>query len=349
MIRSDTIQITPEILALIARINEFKGAWRAMETLAPERLMALRRAATIESIGSSMRIEGSKFTDLEAEQLLSRREIRTFATQDEQEAAGYAELVEWVFSSWQHIPLAESSIKQLHRDLLAYSEKNAWHRGRYKTTSNDVTDFDESGAETGVIFQTATPFDTPRLMSELVSWAREERTAGRLHPLLIIALCVVVFLEIHPFQDGNGPLSRVLTTLLLLQSGYSYVQYSSLESLIEQNKEAYYLALCQTQGTIRTNTPNWQPWLVFFLRSLAEQVTRLERKVEREKMVLASLPDLSLKIVEFAREHGRITIGEAIKLTGASRNTLKQHFRGLVERGHLSQYGSGRGVWYELR
>ena len=349
MIRSDTIQITPEILALIARINEFKGAWRAMETLAPERLMALRRAATIESIGSSMRIEGSKFTDLEAEQLLSRREIRTFATQDEQEAAGYAELVEWVFSSWQHIPLAESSIKQLHRDLLAYSEKNAWHRGRYKTTSNDVTDFDESGAETGVIFQTATPFDTPRLMSELVSWAREERTAGRLHPLLIIALCVVVFLEIHPFQDGNGPLSRVLTTLLLLQSGYSYVQYSSLESLIEQNKEAYYLALCQTQGTIRTNTPNWQPWLVFFLRSLAEQVTRLERKVEREKMVLASLPDLSLKIVEFAREHGRITIGEAIKLTGASRNTLKQHFRALAERGHLSQYGSGRGVWYELR
>src|SRR5690242_18658004 len=299
MIRSDTIQITPEILALIARINEFKGAWRAMETLAPERLMALRRAATIESIGSSMRIEGSKFTDLEAEQLLSRREIRTFATQDEQEAAGYAELVEWVFSSWQHIPLAESSIKQLHRDLLAYSEKNAWHRGRYKTTSNDVTDFDESGAETGVIFQTATPFDTPRLMSELVSWAREERTAGRLHPLLIIALCVVVFLEIHPFQDGNGPLSRVLTTLLLLQSGYSYVQYSSLESLIEQNKEAYYLALCQTQGTIRTDTPNWQPWLAFFLRSLAEQITRLERKLEHEKQVLTSLPDLSLKIVEF--------------------------------------------------
>jgi len=169
-----------------------------------------------------------------------------------------------------------------------------------------------------------------------------------LHPLLIVALFVVVFLEIHPFQDGNGRLSRALTTLLLLQSGYTYVPYSSLESVIELNKEAYYLALRQTQGTIRTATPNWQPWLVFFLQSLAEQVRRLEKKIDREKRVLAALPDLSLQIVEFAREHGRVTIGDAIKLTGVSRNTLKQHFRKLVELRHLIQHGSGRGVWYGL-
>jgi Fic family protein len=141
----------------------------------------------------------------------------------------------------------------------------------------------------------------------------------------------------------------VLTTLLLIDSGYVYVPYSSLESVIELNKEAYYLALRQTQGSIRTDAPNWQPWLVFFLRSLAEQVRRLEKKIEREKIVLAALPDLSLQIVEFVREHGRITIGEAIKLTGVSRNTLKQHFRNLVERGHLNQQGGGRGVWYELK
>ena len=150
-------------------------------------------------------------------------------------------------------------------------------------------------------------------------------------------------------QDGNGRLSRVLTTLLLLQSGYAYVPYSSLESVIEQNKEAYYLALRQTQVTIRTDVPDWQPWLSFFLTSLAEQVKRLARKVEREKIVLATLPNLSLQIVEFAREHGRITIGEATKLTGANRNTLKQHFRALVEQSHLNQQGSGRGAWYELR
>ena len=186
-------------------------------------------------------------------------------------------------------------------------------------------------------------------MAELVVWVNQERETARLHPLLITALCVVVFLEIHPFQDGNGRLSRVLTTLLLLQAGYAYVPYSSLESVVEQSKEAYYLALRQTQSTIRTESPNWQPWLVFFLRSLSEQVRRLEKKVEREKIVLAAMPELSLQIVEFAREHGRVTIGEAIKLTGVSRNTLKQHFRALVERGTLSQHGSGRGVWYDLR
>jgi Fic family protein len=186
-------------------------------------------------------------------------------------------------------------------------------------------------------------------MMELVAWVNQERETARLHPLLIIALCVVVFLEIHPFQDGNGRLSRVLTTLLLLQAGYAYVPYSSLESVIEQSKEAYYLALRQTQGTIRTEAPDWQPWLVFFLRSLAEQVRRLEKKVEREKIVMAVMPELQRQIVEFAREHGRVTIGQAVKLTGASRNTLKQHFRALVQRGKLDQHGSGRGVWYGLR
>jgi len=349
MFRSDILQITPEILSLIARIDEFKGAWRALGTLAPDRLSALRRVATIESIGSSTRIEGSKLSDREVEKLLSNLEIKTFATRDEQEVAGYAELMDLVFSAWQDIPCNENHIKQLHQILLRHSEKDARHRGSYKTHSNSVAAFDENGAQIGIVFETASPFDTPRLMAELVAWVARERDKAQLHPLLMVAIFVVVFLEIHPFQDGNGRLSRVLTTLLLLQSGYSYVPYSSLESVIETNKEAYYLALRQTQGTIRTDAPDWQPWVLFFLRSLAEQVRRLEKKVEREKIVLAVLPDLSLRIVEFAREHGRVTIGDAIRLTGVSRNTLKQHFRRLVERGHLNQHGRGRGVWYSLR
>lgn len=349
MFRSDTIKITPEILGLIAKIDEFKGAWRALGTLAPDRLSALRRVATIESIGSSTRIEGSKLSDRDVERLLSNLTIQSFATRDEQEVAGYAELMDLVFASWQDIPLTENHIKQLHQILLRHSEKDDWHRGTYKTNPNSVAAFDENGTQIGIVFQTASPFDTPRLMTELVHWVNEERELHRLHPILVTALCIVVFLEVHPFQDGNGRLSRVLTTLLLLQAGYAYVPYSSLESVVEQNKEAYYLALRQTQQTIRTESPDWQPWLLFFLRSLTEQVRRLEVKVEREKIVLASLPELSLRIVEFAREHGRVTIGDAIKLTGASRNTLKQHFRALVERGHLNQHGSGRGVWYSLR
>jgi Fic family protein len=349
MIHSDTIQITPEILGLVAGIDEFKGAWRALGTLAPDRLSALLRVATIESIGSSTRIEGSKLSDRDVERLLSNLQIQKFSTRDEQEVAGYAKVMEMVFTSWQDIALTENHIKQLHRDLLIHSERDAWHRGSYKTSTNSVVAFDEHGKQLGVVFETATPFDTPRLITELVTWFVEARGAGRVHPLLLIGMWAVVFLEIHPFQDGNGRLSRVLTTLLLLQSGYAYVPYSSLESVVEQSKEAYYLALRQTQGTIRTETPNWQPWLQYFLRALAEQVTRLNRKIEREKLVLAALPDLSLQIVEFAREHGRVTMGDAIRLTGSSRNTLKQHFRALVGRGYLNQQGSGRGVWYELR
>ena len=349
MLRSDTLQITPEILNLIARIDEFKGAWRALGTLAPDRLSALRRVATIESIGSSTRIEGSKLSDREVEKLLSNLAIQSFKTRDEQEVVGYAELMDLVFSSWRDIPFNENHVKQLHQILLRHSEKDSRHRGQYKANSNSVAAFDENGVQIGIVFETASPFDTPRLMAELDAWVNGERDKAQLHPLLIIAIFVVEFLEIHPFQDGNGRLSRVLTTLLLIQAGYAYVPYSSLESVIELNKEAYYLALRQTQGSIRTDAPNWQPWLVFFLRSLAEQVRRLEKKVEREKIVLGALPELSLQIVEFAREHGRVTIGDAIKLTGVSRNTLKQHFRNLVEHGHLNQQGSGRGVWYELK
>jgi len=233
--------------------------------------------------------------------------------------------------------------------LLGYSQKDERHRGNYKTHSNSVAAFDENGVQVGIVFETATPFDTPRLMAELVAWVNEEREKAHLHPLLVIAIFVVVFLEIHPFQDGNGRLSRALTTLLLLQAGYAYVPYSSLESVIEADKETYYLALRQTQGTIRSDVPNWQPWLMFFLRSLGKQVQRLEKKVEREKIVLAALPALSLQIVEFAREHGRITMTEAIKLTGSNRNTLKPHLRNLTERGHLEQHGSGRGAWYGLK
>ena len=348
MINTTSITITPELLALVAEIDEFKGAWRALGTLAPERLSALRRVATIESIGSSTRIEGSRLSDRDVERLLTNLEIKAFATRDEQEVAGYAEVMETVFAAWQDLAFTENHIRQLHRDLLIYSEKDAWHCGSYKTTPNSVTAFDEAGKQIGIVFETASPFDTPRRMEELISWLGVARTERQLHPLLIVAVFVVVFLEIHPFQDGNGRLSRVLTTLLLLQAGYAYVPYSSLESVIEQSKEGYYLALRQTQGTIRADLPDWQPWLRFFLRALQQQMRRLADKVEREKLLLAAMPELALRIVDHARDHGRVTMGDAVKLTGASRNTLKEHLRMLVEHRHLMQHGVGRGTWYSL-
>lgn len=333
---------------MVAEIDEFKGAWRAIGTLAPERLKALRFVATVESIGSSTRIEGGKLTDREVEMLLRNLEVGRFGSRDEQEVAGYAETMETIFHAWGDIPITENHLKQLHRDLLRHSDKDERHRGKYKTLRNDVAAFDGEGNMMGVVFETASPFDTPQRMEELVAWLNEAREIGRLHPLLTTAIFIVVFLEIHPFQDGNGRLSRILTTLLLLQAGYLYLPYSSLESVIEQSKEGYYIALRQTQSTIRHSTPDWQPWLLYFLRALQQQKRRLEVKIEREKNALLVLPELAMKILDYARDHGRVTTRDMVREAGASPNTLKAVFQSLVKKGLLTRHGAGRGIWYGL-
>jgi len=345
-ISTASLVITPQMLSLIAEIDEFKGAWRALGTLAPDRLSALRRVATIESIGSSTRIEGSKLSDNDVERLLSNVEVRHFDTRDEQEVAGYAEVMETIFTSFDAIAPTENHIKQLHRDLLAHSSKDARHRGDYKTNTNHVSAFDADGKEIGVVFETATPFDTPRLIAELVEWVNETLDQRQLHPLLVTAIFIVVFLEIHPFQDGNGRLSRVLTTLLLLRSGYAYVPYSSLESVIEASKEGYYLGLRRTQGTIRSEAPAWEPWIIYFLQSLRQQKTRLEVKIARERLMVERLPELAVQILELAKAHGRITNSQIVDVTGANRNTVKKHLQMLVSANHLSQHGSGKATWY---
>jgi Fic family protein len=343
-----SVRITPEILSLIAEIDEFKGAWRAIGRIAPERLSSLRRVATIESVGSSTRIEGARLTDREVEKLLANIRLGSFTTRDEQEVAGYAEVMETIFNAYEAISFTENHIRQLHRDLLAHSTKDERHRGTYKNLSNNVEAFNEQGESLGIVFETASPFDTPRRMNELLAWLDEQGREKRLHPLLVVAIFVVVFLEIHPFQDGNGRLSRILTTLLLLRAGYAYVPYSSLESIIEQSKESYYISLRRTQGTIRSTEPDWNPWIEFFLRALHRQKTRLEKKMERERIILADMPELSVTLLELAREHGRITVAEAARITDASRHTIKDHLKALVDQGHLVLHGAGRGAWYGL-
>ena len=347
-IRTNTLTITREVLKLISEIDQFKGAWAAIGRISPARLTALRRVATIESIGSSTRIEGSKLSDTEVERLLAGLEVTAFASRDEEEVAGYAEVMETIFTHWEDIALTENLIKQLHRDLLQYSSKDERHRGEYKTHNNHVEAFGPDGENLGIVFETATPFETPRLVAELVDWTQRNLEGGDLHPLMSIALFIVVFLEIHPFQDGNGRLSRILTTLLLLRSGYAYVPYSSLESVIEQRKDTYYLALRQTQLTIRTESPDWQPWLVYFLQSLQQQKVQLEKKIEHERLILGDLPELSVKILELCRNHGRVTVAEVTKVTGVSRNTIKDHIKALTRAEHLEQHGAGRGTWYSL-
>ena len=343
------INITQELLMLIAEIDEFKGKWRALNTLAPDRLAALRKIATIESVGSSTRIEGARLSDRQVQELLSNIGSQSFTTRDEQEVAGYAEVMDSIFASWESIPFSENYIKQFHKMLLKYSPKDERHRGEYKKFSNSVQAFDVDGNNLGIIFETTSPFDTPRQMTEIVAATAERLLAPTIHPLLTIGIFIVTFLAIHPFQDGNGRLSRILTTLLLLKAGYGYVPYSSLESIIEESKEGYYLALRQTQGTLNSaQTPNWEPWLLFFLRVLQRQKNRLQTKLDTEKIMASTLPLLSVRILELAKEHGRVTTQSIELVTGESRSTIKARLKQLTTDRLLVRYGNGRSTWYGL-
>jgi Fic family protein len=340
-----SLTITPEFLRLISEIDEFKGQWKSLSTLAPEKLAILKRIATIESIGSSTRIEGSKLSDSEVEELLGRLELKSFISRDEQEVAGYAQTMEAIFDSYSTIHFTENYIKQLHSMLLRHSNKDERHRGEYKKLSNNVEAFDPDGKSLGIIFETASPFETPQRMQELVAWTREALDDGAWHPLIVIGLFIVVFLEIHPFQDGNGRLSRILTTLLLLKAGYVYAPYSSLENLVESSKESYYIALRRTQRTLKNDEPNFEPWLRFYLLSLKGQKDRLLSKISIEPQIEGLHPD-SLKILEEARRNARITTGQAERLTSAPRPTVKSRLNELVRRGLLVKQGKGRGSWY---
>lgn len=338
--------ITPELLRLVAEIDEFKGRWETLGNLAPERLSALKRVATIESVGSSTRIEGVKLQDDAIERLLSGLDFSSFDSRDEQEVAGYADLMELIFESATDIPLTENAILQLHGVLLKYSPRDEHHRGKYKKLPNNVEAFDVDGRSVGIIFETATPFDTPRLMQGLIARTNKALQGNEHHPLLIIALFIVRFLAIHPFQDGNGRLSRALTTLLLLRAGYRYVPYSSLERIVEDSKDDYYLALRRAQATLDEDESHLMDWITFFVRALHRQKEVLERKVEREKL-MAPLAPLSEKLLEIVAEHGRVTVREAAVLTEANRNTIKDHLTKLVVAGRMVRRGRGRGTWYE--
>lgn len=347
--REPRITVGQDLLQLIAEIDEFKGKWQALKTMSPERLQQLRKVATIESVGSSTRIEGAKLSDAQVETLLSDLTSTSFKTRDEQEVAGYAEAMDLVFQAHEDLHLTENHIRQLHQQLLRHSNKDDRHRGEYKTVPNHVVAKDAQGKEIGVVFETATPFDTPREMEALVRWASKAFDEAAMHPLLITAVFNVVFLAIHPFQDGNGRLSRILTTLLLLRAGYEYVPYASLESVVEENKELYYKALRRTQTTLKDEAPDWEPWLGFFLRCLKKQKSNLAKKVEQEKAISdTSLPLLSLQVLELFQEHERLTIAQMVEMTGGNQNTLKVRLRELVNEGRIKRHGKARATWYSL-
>ncbi|MCL2101529.1 MAG: Fic family protein [Fibromonadales bacterium] len=346
MLNMKNIKITPQMLAQIAEIDEFKGTWTASAHLKTEQLKVLKRVSTIESIGSSNRIEGNKLSDAEVEELLSRLDRKSFKSRDEEEVAGYAELMNVIFDDYPVIPLSENYIKQLHKILLQYVSKDERHRGEYKKLSNSVAAYDIDGKQIGIIFETATPFDTPRLMEELVEWARKNLNDPFLHPLLVIGVFIVHFLAIHPFQDGNGRLSRVLTAMLLLKKGYAYVPYSSIESIIETSKERYYLALRRTQKNIWGSEVDYEPWLSFFLTILQKQKRHLESKIEVMTKDNSKLGKNARAVLMLFDKRPEWNVPETAKTLELNINTAAKTVKKLVEDGYLTKHGTTKGAWY---
>ncbi|SMN16929.1 filamentation induced by cAMP protein Fic [uncultured Candidatus Thioglobus sp.] len=343
-----TLNITPELLKIITEIDEFNGGWKVQNNLNPDFLTHLRHVATIESIGSSTRIEGSKLTDNEIESLLSEVTKQSFTHRDEQEVVGYSEIMETIFSNFEHIEISENYIKQLHIILLRHSNKDVRHRGEYKKHSNSVEAFDELGKSLGVVFETTSAFDTPQKMQELVYWTKESLSDKSHHPLIVIAIFNLVFLAIHPFQDGNGRLSRGLVSLLMLKSGYGYIPYSSLESIVEKNKDGYYLALQRTQKTLKLKT-DWLPWLNFFFRSLKRQKDHLQTKTNNAEKY-SHLAQESVIIMQHLDKYNRITIADASSLiTTISKPSIKNRLSELVKLGLIVRNGKARGTWYSKK
>jgi Fic family protein len=333
-----------EATRLLGEIDELKGHWRKLGEIRAERLASLRQITTIESAGSSTRIEGAHLSDDEVACVLQGLEVDSFRSRDEEEVRGYAELLQTIFDHYEDLPPTENHLKQLNKILLGYSEKDAWHRGEYKKHENHLEARHPDG-RIEVIFRTATPFDTPRLMAELLDATNRAFEERSIHPLFTIAHFVVAFLAIHPFQDGNGRLSRALTSLLMLRAGYEYVPYASVERVIEDNKTDYYLALRESQQAMAADPSAYGRWLIFFLRVLRTQKQVLEGKLEVERSILR-ISGVQLAVLEYVEKHGRATTPEIATALRIADRSVRYHLSMLVERKLIAAHGEKRGRYY---
>lgn len=329
---------------ILGELDEFKGHWRRLSELNEERLERLRQVTTIESTGASTRIEGAELSDSDVAKVLQGLTSDSFRARDESEVLGYGELHTLIFESHAELALTENHILQLHGILLRHSAKDDRHRGQYKTLPNDVEATHPDGRREA-IFRTASPFDTPRLMRELVDNTNAAFDAEELHPIVVIACFVVNFLAIHPFQDGNGRLSRALTTLLMLRSGYKYVPYTSLERVVEENKAAYYAALRSSQTAMKEDPTRFGAWLAFFLAALRTQKRNLQSKLDLEGSMLR-LSAAQEQILTAVRRMGRSTSFELAHSLGIPYRSVRYHLDSLVKRGLVEAHGERKGRFY---
>ncbi|MEZ4984115.1 MAG: Fic family protein [Saprospiraceae bacterium] len=335
---------------VIEAIDGYSRTWKVQQHLGKDQLRELQHLAAVQSIGSSNRIEGNRMSDEEIARLIQHLQIQQLSSRDEQEVIGYYNALEIIQEQYEDLELSETLIKALHKELLRYSEKDMHHRGAYKSLSNQVVATDETG-EQRIIFQTTDPALTPSAMEKAVAWYRESRSNNRYHALIRIGAFVYEFLTIHPFQDGNGRMSRLLTTLLLLQEGYEFILYASLERVIEEDKAGYYKALMAAQRHRGSEEEEIGRWLYYLLNAIRQLTGRLE---EDERLMVEEPAGLYInsrqrKVLDFIRREGELAVREIdALLPDTSRNTLKYDLRKLTDEGLLAQRGKGRGTVYTL-
>jgi len=337
--------IPQDIWLKITQIEAIKGKWEGSTKLSPQILGRLKKSVLVTSTGASTRIEGSKLSDEDIEKMLRGISIQKFSNRDEQEVQGYYELLQNVFDSWESVVFSESCIKHFHKELLKYVEKDVVHRGEYKKKENAVEMINEAGDSVGILFETAKAFLTPKEMFELVDWTKKALEQKTYHPLLVVANFLVEFLNIHPFEDGNGRLSRILTNLLLLKQGYAYMPYVSHEKLVEDNKPEYYLALRKSQKTLRTEKPDISPWLNFFLGILLMQ-SQTAMQLFTQTNIETLLSPKQLVIWNYLEKVSETTPREISAKTRVPRPTINQVINKLLGMKMIERLGQGATTRY---
>jgi len=347
--------IPSEIWSKIIQIDELKGQWIAGARLSPQVLSRLKRSVLITSTGASTRIEGARLSDEDIEKLMRGIDIQKFTDRDKQEAKGYFELLENIFNSWKSLKFSESAIKHFHRELLKDVKKDEPHRGEYKKIENKVEMIDAAGKSVGTLFDTTPAYLTPKEMQESVEWTQKMLVEKKYHPLLIVGNFLVEFLQIHPFQDGNGRLSRVLTNLLLLKEGYLYMPYISHEKLIEDNKPDYYMALRKSQKTFlpagalakegKTDHEDITAWLDFFLAIFLKQ-SKMAVELLSKESIEKLLSVKQLIVWQYLQKVDETTTGEIVKKVKVARPTVKQVLDKLLLLKKIERIGLGRSARY---
>ena len=337
--------LPPEIWSKTGLIDELKGQWVSGARLNPQVLGRLKRSVLITSTGASTRIEGSRLSDEDVEKLMRGLSVQKFVDRDKQEVKGYYNLLSNIFESWERLSFSEGAIKHFHKELLKYVVKDKLHRGEYKKTENKVHMIDAAGKSVGILFDTTPAYLTPKGMLELVEATKKALDGKRYHPLIIIGNFLVDFLLIHPFRDGNGRLSRVLTNLLLLKSGYDYVPYVSHEKLVEDNKVDYYMALRKSQNTMRDRKPNIAPWLEFFLSVTYKQAQMAIQLLSKENVDKILSPK-QLVVWEYLQTVAEAATGEISTKTKVAHPTVKQILNKLLALKKIERVGQGRTTRY---